>query len=823
MSRELIPAPADPGAPRPTHPMEGPKPAENPLLLVHKLLRGRYLIAIVLACILGPGGAAIGYFALPLEYTSNSTIRIAPVLPKILYESDQNSMMPMFDSFLNTQVALITSRRVVEMAMQTTTWRSVGGEYSVEAFTDFMENLKVVQPRGSQLIQVSFTDGDPARARAATKAVVDSYTTIYGETDQARENQRLQLLEERARSLNNQIDGLDAQILEVAHEFGSDDLTAAHAFEVNNVQTLQSELEAAKLQLSAFGSGTQEPVESDALDHTKLTIDEIALRDRRMQSLLDEKKRIQREIDAFEATMRRPESRPEYRLAKESLKLQDAEIESYAQTYRENPILWGPGAAGADENFLPAMTADQLRARVDRLQSMYDEAQTRTLDIGRKNLRLRELRSNLARLQESLSLTNSRIEALSLESTAALGGRITVLSEAEPPSGPSNAKRRTQFTILGGLAGGGIGVALVLALGFLNSRLRDIEDAQDIRPRLLGALPLLPDAIGNPLEAFSAAQCVHQIRTILHAHMPPHEPLALTITASNSGAGKTSFALSLGLSFASAGARTLIIDGDVVGTGLTRRTGATARRKLGHVLRKYEVITEEESRHALEMARGSGRPIGHALLELGYISEQDLEEGLSMQKDAGLGLGDALAGEPVENCLADVGVPHLSILPASRRNGARTHAMSPIVVRRMLDELRASFDVILIDAGPVPGPTDATIMATCADGVIMVASRGDQGGDIQRALQYLQELHVPVVGLVFNRADALDIERSRYSSSTVSGGKREAHPHEHEHEEPIAANMNELLETVARYGPLPQSVWLSTMHPAVFSEAGAPV
>jgi len=820
MSQALVPSPGGPHGPSHHYNTAPPKPADNPLLLVHKLLRGRYLLAIVLAFILGPIGAVAGYMAVTLEYTSNATIRIAPVLPKILFESDQNSMLPMFDSFLQTQVSLLSSRRVIEMAMQSELWKEVGGGYSLEALPAFLKSLSVAQPRNSQLIIVGFSDTNQERARAATEAVVNAYMSVYVDSDISRENQRFQILEDRAKSLSNQIDVLDARILEVAHEFGTDDLSYVYEFEMANLRTLQAELEAAKLQLASLDPVTGEVAADDSLDYSKLTVEEIALMDGRMQNLVTERKRLQREVDSFEARLRRPESRPEYRLALDVLKAQESEIEAYAVAFRESPILSSPSSEAASRFELPLSPA-QLRTKVEGLETLHNDAKARTIDIGRKNLRLKELKTNLARLNDSLNVTNSRIEQLSLESSS-VRGRIEVLSRAEIPTSPSNSKRRVQFVILGGLAGAGFGVALVLGLGFLNARIRDIEDAQDIKPRLLGALPMLPDALCNLDDALAAAQCVHHIRTILHAHMPPQESLSLTITASSSGAGKTSFALSLGLSFASAGARTLIIDGDVIGTGLTRRTGATGRRKLGHVLRAYEVITEEEARHALEVARQSGRQMGRALLELGYISERDLEDGLSMQKDAGLGLADALDGEYPENCLASIGVPNLTILPASRRKSAQSHAMSPVAFRRLLDELRPSFDIILIDSGPVPGTTDSTVMATCADGVIMVASRGDDGTDIQRTLKHLDELNVPVVGLVFNRAENQDIERSKFSSSAVSGGKQSmpsgAKPSEH-----CAENLAALLTPVADIGPLSQSVWLSTMSPENLSEAEAPV
>lgn len=821
MSQALVPS-SGPVRSGGTPPAEASKAPDNPLLLVHKFLRGRYWLAILLACLLAPCGAAVSYFALKPEYTSNATIRIAPVLPKVLFESEQSNIMPMFDSYLQTQVSLIASRRIIELAMGKDAWKRAGGTYTNEAIEEFAENLSVLQPKNSQLILVSLTDADPVRAKAGLQAVVDSYMEVYGDTDQGEGIQRLEKLDEHEKSLEDQQKKLIDEIYKEAKEYGTDDLSMAYDFEVKNLQTLQSELEAAKLQLAVLQAVSGKEDSAAPRDYSTLTVDEIGMMDPRMQVLLDQRKDLQRQKDKF-SSLRRPESRPEYRSAVEALTAQETEIEAYAKAFRDNAlrsaaagVAGAAGAPGPAGGASPILSAEQLDSKVKSLQMRVDEAKERTAALGQKNVEIKAKRTELDRVQDGLDATKARKEQLNVENS--LRGRITPLGEAEVPTSPSNAKRRIQFIILSGLAGGGLGVGLVLLLGFFNPRIRDIGDAQDIRPRLLGALPLLPAVLTSPLEAMGAAQCVHQIRTILHAHMPHQETLSLTITASNSGAGKTSFALSLGLSFASAGTRTLIIDGDVLGTGLTRRTGASARCKLGHVLRKYEVITEEESRHALDLARQSGRPIGRSLLDLGYISEMDLEEGLSIQEDAGLGLADALEGELIENCLADIGVPNLTILPASKRTQIPTNAMSPVSVRTLLDKLRSSFDVILIDAGPIPGTTDATIMTSCADGVIMVTSRGDQGSDIQRALRHLHDLNVFVVGLVFNRAEPQDIERSRYSTS-VSRSKDDSSAKRPLPEEGLP-DLAEILESVAGMGPLPQSVWLSTMHPAVFTDSG---
>src|SRR4051812_38226328 len=77
----------------------GAEPAEgesqaNPLLVVHRLLRGRYLWAVALGLVGLIGGGIGGYLATKPTYQSAGLVRVRPTLPRVLYENDQNSMLP---------------------------------------------------------------------------------------------------------------------------------------------------------------------------------------------------------------------------------------------------------------------------------------------------------------------------------------------------------------------------------------------------------------------------------------------------------------------------------------------------------------------------------------------------------------------------------------------------------------------------------------------------------------------------------------------------------------------------------------------------------
>src|SRR5205085_4585273 len=129
--------------------------------------------------------------------------------------------------------------------------------------------------------------------------------------------------------------------------------------------------------------------------------------------------------------------------------------------------------------------------------------------------------------------------------------------------------------MLGGALGGGLPVALLLLIGLLDSRYRYSDDAGGTNMAgltLLGILPNLPDRLSDPGQASVAAHCVHQIRTMLQINAG-QDRSAFAVTSASPGDGKTSLTLALGLSFAASGSRTLLIDADLVGAGLTARLG----------------------------------------------------------------------------------------------------------------------------------------------------------------------------------------------------------------------------------------------------------
>jgi Mrp family chromosome partitioning ATPase len=85
---------------------------------------------------------------------------------------------------------------------------------------------------------------------------------------------------------------------------------------------------------------------------------------------------------------------------------------------------------------------------------------------------------------------------------------------------------------------------------------------------------------------------------------------------------------------------------------------------------------------------------------------------------------------------------------------------SPQSVRRLVNEAKKHFEIILIDTGPILGSIEATPVAAASDGVILTVARGQQRPLVEKALAHLNSIGARVAGVVFNRAQSRDFEQS---------------------------------------------------------------
>jgi Mrp family chromosome partitioning ATPase/uncharacterized protein involved in exopolysaccharide biosynthesis len=693
--------------------MNGAAPAKSEFDIwrhIRMSLRGRYAWVIALGIVFGLLGGYGGWKLGHPAYVSTGLVRIAYELPQVLNETDQNGPMEMFDTFMQEQRLLITSRHVLDNAIQDPIWHNMGYPVPADPEDYFLRHLTVTINSRSEYIQISVSDRDPGLAAAAVNSVINAYSQLYERQERAIEDARMGALNDKMRALESTIQNLTDQINKAAGEFGTVDLTMFFDASADQVGKTASALDDIRNAIAmsparaSAGSDTQPSTQP-----VQLSVQEIAAQDQVMHGYLEDENRWKDQI-SHDLKSYGPSHLSVLR-AQQSLNEAIDRVNSYAESYRQFHIATDQnlGDPGLTHVATAGRTLASLLDSEARLSKILDQERAEMVRLGNQRMNLDQLRSQCAADQEELAQVKRRSETLQSEDT--LGGRMSITSTGEVPLGPATDPR-LKLAAAGLMAGATFpALFLVLASLLVKGRFRYSEQADggvaDGVP-LLGIIPAISVDSDDADEANNAAHSVHQIRINLQAHKPRERHCSVyLITSAASGEGKTSLTMSLGLSFAMTHQRTLLIDCDLVGRQLTRTLNA----------RSFPGFLEA-------MVAGSFRR--------------------KLRKPAA----------------------NLYLLPAGNVGVNDAFSLSSVKLRPLLEEARRHFDVILIDTGPILGSTEASVLAQEVDGVLFTITRDQRRGLVERAMRRLASLDARVEGLIFNRARGTDYESSVYSNSS---------------------------------------------------------
>ena len=117
------------------------------------------------------------------------------------------------------------------------------------------------------------------------------------------------------------------------------------------------------------------------------------------------------------------------------------------------------------------------------------------------------------------------------------------------------------------------------------------------------------------------------------------------------------------------------------------------------------------------------------------------------------GLTDALLNENAAPALVSVGVENLSLLPAGSTPPNPADLLGSRRLQSLISTLQSQADIVLFDAPPLLAVSDAALLASKVDGVLLVVGAGrTQRDHAQRAKELLEKIHARVVGAVLTNA-----------------------------------------------------------------------
>jgi capsular exopolysaccharide synthesis family protein len=690
--------PYAPPAPGRTGGSQSAKP--SPMQKIHRLLRGRYPAAIVLAAMCAVAGGAAGYMALPPKYEADGFVEVSITVAGMGGENIQ----PMLSMAIATQVGLIAGEDVADLALKDPdfikAWDDCYPNVPLPSKADMVAATDPEHVKNGALIKVAFTDKKKEVAEAGCKAMLKAYMALHGDKDGfSLVDTQIAYNTDKLTTAKNTLTYEETTLGRLREKYGSVELDNLSNKMLADLSDLERQVDSDK---NAY-TEAEAALQGNAAEVRPMTKEDVynqiaALPNRQMQILLqnweDAKQRLRLAAEGGLGV-----NHPRYKLLQLQVDAALREVDDYAREYlatRGNQL---PGAT-LNEHVTPEIVAQLKQRYLDRKAAMEDMKE-KAKDLGYQMDQIAKTRETIRTLQIQINGYLGNIAAL--EAKKALNRLVNLVDGGGEAQVPTD--KRKLVASVGFAFGGILPIGLMLLYGLTENRYRFSDDANEhdmLGTTLLGILPNLPDRLSDPQQAGVAAHCVHQIRTMLQISRSNDEPQVLAITSASSGDGKTSLCLALGLSYAACGARTLLVDCDLVAAGLTHRLNVNST----------DGVLEAVANRAL----------------LEYVRTTDI---------------------------ADV-----AILPVGTTHAHHASTLSPVALRRLISEGKKHFDIIIIDTGPLLGSIEASLVCAAADRSILAVARNQQRPLVERSIRHLQEIGAHLAGVVFNRAHASDFERS---------------------------------------------------------------
>lgn len=694
----------------------------NPLMLVHRYLRGRYPLAVALGALLAVPCAVIGYKVMPPKYTSTGVVNIAPTRPYILYENEFTEGMSSFSSFVQSQANLLKSQRVLQAALDNSDLREAGWPPYPAGLGMLQDSVEVDVPRSSQDVFVKVTTTDPGLARAAVNAILDEYATIAISGEATQMQKTIDTISELRDEADQERQDLRSRAYQLAEREGTDDLARRRESmheQLGKIDQMLLDLNVRLLPFEGDASADGQAGNDDqagarqASDQPDADAppdpEALAAFDAELADLLA--RRRQAELQRTSLSARYSPAHRSIIELDDQIKTLDTLIQARASIVAASAPTGTPGVAtGSSEK--------QLRLQRQRLQELRDKTSEEAKRIGSLQLEIDRLREEAARADEKFRDADARLQSLLIQKRDGQQGRISITQKADIPLGPST-DRRKPLAAMGALGGGGAGVAAVMLFGILRPRYRYISEIEEQKQsvRIIGAIPDIQAEDQNSHELVNAS--VHQIRTVIDARLlgAGQGGVVHVVTSAAAGEGKSTVTLRLAKSFAISGKRSVIVDADLVGR-------------------------KASSKFAMQGMPG----FAEAVIE---------------------------GADPLA-LVRPTGQENLSFLPAGAKGPLLPERVSASAAIRVLQALCAEYDAVLVDTGPILGSIEAQSIVPIADEVLLVVSRGTGVRLVRLAIDRLNRLGAKRLGVVFNRATMQDLERST-SFSVTSQRFSEAH------------------------------------------------
>ena len=375
------------------------------------------------------------------------------------------------------------------------------------------------------------------------------------------------------------------------------------------------------------------------------------------------------------------------------------------------------------------------KKRMADIQKGMDESEARYQGKPEQLLELQRMKRSVRINEELHDLLEKKYQEVLIKEAEKVR-EVSLVRPALLSYMPINMPRTSQTALAGLILGLVLGLIIALILEALDSSIGTIEEVESfLEVPVMGFVPHLghDDAValfeGVENLQTSGHELERQIRLITHFSPPSTIAEAyrsmrtnllfsqvgqhkiVLVTSSTIKEGKSTVAANLAVVIAQQGSRVLLIDADM-------------RKPMQH--------------HTFGIERTPG--LSECLL--GQISWNK-----AVRRFSDVMLGDM----GIDQALITPGLDQLDILTCGKVDASPPDLLGSPALTQIFDEVREAYDMVIIDMPPLLHTTDATVVASKVDGVLLVYHIGAVvRGALKRVKGSIESVGGKVLGVVLN-------------------------------------------------------------------------
>ena len=701
------------------------------------LYRGRWIILASFFVVL----LATAYFT----FTSPPVYEASA---KIMIESKGSMERTLFDvnylgnqsTLLTNQVEILKSRMLSEAVvryLEAVPYRDSlaifqpnrDGEYmSFRSQVNWIMNLLQVTPiKDTDVIEIKFSAGSPFEAAKICNVVAHIFKELDRDSNRSEFKELRQFLEKQLQKKGEELRQSEEALKEYRERNKLAALDERTSELITRLAESQASLEAALVELE--GELEQKKNLERQLEDRResLSLEVSQISSPLLATLQEEYAKLVAEKVTYEVLIAQDRIDPaEYQAQLQSMEKRiiavQKKLQEEAQRISSTSMVSDPLLIAQDiiSGVLKSETVIKgLRAKIEVLKEITLEYDSELEELPGQALELARLQRQLEVDQGTYLLMTEKLEETKI-SEAGQRDNVRLVDTAIRPSFPTKPNKRLNL-ILGALIGLGLGIGIIFLLEYFDDSIKNPDELEKIGYPILSIIPQIStDELTKKIMSRNGGgngelEEIHRIESRLITHFDPKSPIseayrtlrtniqfknlekedrAVLVTSSTPKEGKSTTVANLAITMAQMGSRVLLVDTDL------------------------------------------RRPVIHSIFSL------KKDKGITNYLMKKFSLEDVVKNTIVENLYVVTSGP----LPPNP-----SEILASKMMREFILQARENYELILFDSPPVIAVTDAAILSTMVDGLILVVKAHQTKREaIKRAKNLLQSVNAKVYGSLLN-------------------------------------------------------------------------